>query len=421
MIVSIYGGFGLGNFGNEATLQATLSSLRRLLPEVEFTCICSGPEETEATHQIATRPINKAVIEGWRPENRILMVLRSILIGLPSQIYQWVEAFLFLRRTDVLLVPGTGLLTDAFGLRSWGPYSLFKWAATAKLRGCKVAYISVGAGPIYTRAGKWLTKGALSLADFRSYRDYETRNYLSSIFPRAAGDKVYPDLAFSLADDGKTTDKAPERRRPIVGVGLMLYHERLSEDTGRHSTYTAYLDQLALFVEWLLARGYDISLLIGELSDRSVVAEFKALLKDRLPDYDEGRIRDGAAESAGALVSQLAETYAVVATRFHNILLALVQNKPVISISFHQKCTSLMEDMGLRDYCQEIKQLSGNKLIEQFCRLEREADSLRQMIRDEVEDRRGALDEQYRLILRVIFGQTIAEDAGQVPSVAAQV
>jgi polysaccharide pyruvyl transferase WcaK-like protein len=181
------------------------------------------------------------------------------------------------------------------------------------------------------------------------------------------------------------------------------------------------LEQLVLFVQWLLARDYDIRLLIGELSDRAVVAEFKALLKDRLPAYDEGRIIDGAVGSVEDLLTQLAETDAVVATRFHNILLAMVLNKPVISISFHQKCTSLMQDMGLQDYCQDIKQLSAEKLIKQFCQLTKNADSLKQMISEKVADRRDALDEQYRLIFKDLFGQTIAEDTSRAPSVAAPV
>jgi polysaccharide pyruvyl transferase WcaK-like protein len=71
----------------------------------------------------------------------------------------------------MLVVPGTGLLTDAYGLLSWGPYNMFKWSLAAKLRCCKLVFVSVGAGPIYSALGRWLVKSALSLADFRSYRD----------------------------------------------------------------------------------------------------------------------------------------------------------------------------------------------------------------------------------------------------------
>lgn len=406
MNISFYGGFGLGNFGNEATLQAALDSFHRLVPDAEVNCICSNPEIAAAIHKIATTPMLDAVITGWRSKNRILTVLRALAIGVPSELYRWIEAFRTLRGTDLFIVPGTGLLTDAFGVQGWGPYSLFKWSAVAKLRGCKIAFISVGAGPLYTRTGRWFVKRALSFADFRSYRDLETRNYLCSIDAKVAADRVYPDLAFSLPGRSHRPSTMIAGRRLIVGLGLMLYHRKLSNDVGTKPTYLTYLEQLTLLVQWLLAQGYDIRLLIGELSDESVVAEFKALLKEKLANYSDERIVDGHVESVEDLLTQLSETDAVVATRFHNILLAFVLNKPVISISFHQKCSSLVKDMGLGEYCQEIKHLDGKRLIEQFKKLEKNAESLRQIISNKVEERRHALDEQYRLLFMELGGQS---------------
>jgi polysaccharide pyruvyl transferase WcaK-like protein len=327
-------------------------------------------------------------------------VLRSLVIGVPSELFRWLQALIALKRTDVLIIPGTGLLTDAFGLSVWGPYSLFKWSLLAKMRGCKLLFVSVGAGPIYSRAGRWLVTCALALADFRSYRDQATKDYLSSIGAAMPSDRVYPDLAFSIAEEIAPRCAIPRRGRPLVGLGLMLYHGRLSSDKSPESTYAAYLEQLVAFVKWLVARDYDIRLLAGELGDRVVITALKALLKDRLGAYDEDRIIDDPVLSVEGLLAQITETDAVVATRFHNVLLALVLNKPVISISFHQKCASLMQDMGLQEYCQDIWQLKADKLIEQFCQLEKNAGSLRHMIKQRVAGCRKDLDEQYRLIFK---------------------
>jgi polysaccharide pyruvyl transferase WcaK-like protein len=397
--VSFIGGFGLGNFGNEITLQAILYHLHRRFPSVEVSCICTHPEVTAANHNIKALPLTRTVVRIWKPNNRVASLLRSFCIGIPSELYRWLEALMQLKHTDVLIVPGTGLLTDAYGLRSWGPYSIFKWSMIAKMRGCKLLFISVGAGPLHSRIGRWLVKSALALADFRSYRDSETKDYLRSIGAGRASDRVYPDLAFSIVDEISPKLANPNHRRPVVGLGLMLYHGRLSSDQDRDSTYQIYLEQLGVLARWLLARDYDIRLLIGELSDTSVTAEFKALLRNRLEVYDEERIIDEPASSVGDLLAQLSETDAVVATRFHNVLLALALNKPVICVSFHQKCTSLMQNMGLQEYCQDIKHLSADKLIEQFCQLEEKRDSLKEMIREKVADCRKALDEQYNAIL----------------------
>jgi polysaccharide pyruvyl transferase WcaK-like protein len=63
-----------------------------------------------------------------------------------------------------------------------------------------------------------------------------------------------------------------------------------------------------------------------------------------------------------------------VATRFHNVLLALLCDKLVISISFHHKCESLM---GLLEYCLDINAFQADKLIEKFCKLETKLDIIK--------------------------------------------
>jgi len=118
--------------------------------------------------------------------------------------------------------------------------------------------------------------------------------------------------------------------------------------------------------------------------------------------YEEGRIIDEPVASVGHLLSQIAATDIVVATRFHNVLLALLLNKPVISISFHHKCASLMSGMGLSEYSQDINDLKADRLIEQFCHLEKNAGSLRPMIRQKAEGCRKALDDQYNLIFQAL-------------------
>jgi polysaccharide pyruvyl transferase WcaK-like protein len=405
--VTFFGNFGLdhsGNLGNEITFQAILYHLRRLLPNVEVRCICTDPTATANTHRIAALPISGLGIQVWRPASRLARALRSLVIGIPNELYRWPEVLRALKHTDVFIIPGTGLLTDAYGLRSWGPYNVFKWSLFAKIRGCKLLFVSIGAGPIDGRIGKWFVRSALALADFRSYRDSATKQYLTCIGGVTESDRVYPDLAFSIVDEIAPHRTIARRRRPVVGLGVMVYQGKLSSDKGCGSTYNAYLEQLVIFGKWLLERGYDIRLLIGDLSDRPVITQFKSLWKDRSGSYDAERILDHPVHCVEDLLAQLEETDVVVATRFHNALLALALNKPVISISFHQKCRSLMQDMDLGEYCQEIHQLDANRLIEQFCQVEKNAGSLKGMIREKVQERRKALDEQYKLI----FGDSLA-------------
>ena len=216
---------------------------------------------------------------------------------------------------------------------------------------------------------------------------------------RATGDRVYPDLAFSLpAALAMPREHAAQRRR-VVGLGLMLYAGKYSVANPSDETYRAYLESLGVFVRWLFDHDYDVRLLLGD-ADTEVIEEFKSLLRERLGDYDEGRVLYQPIDSVEQILSQLAATDVVVATRFHNVLLALLLNKPVIAISFHHKCSSLMNEMGLSEYCHDINQMDPDELIKQFLDLEKNGDDVKRAISQRVEESRKSLDEQYDLLFK---------------------
>jgi polysaccharide pyruvyl transferase WcaK-like protein len=226
--------------------------------------------------------------------------------------------------------------------------------------------------------------------------------YLRDIGFPTNSDRVYPDLVFSLPQAVVLDHGTKQGKRPVVGIGLMEYAGKYSVEKPSNTTYLGYLENLVLLVNWLLGHGYDIRLLIGDAYDQPLTAEFKSLLTTRLAVFDDTHILHAPATSAEQLLAQLAGTDIVVATRFHNILLALLLNKPVISISFHHKCASLMEEMGLSAYCQDINHMNADRLIEQFQDVERNAEKLKPVIRQKVEESRKALDEQYSLILKCV-------------------
>jgi polysaccharide pyruvyl transferase WcaK-like protein len=324
-----------------------------------------------------------------------------------------VKGFKTLWGTDALIIPGTGLLTDAFTFLDWGPYDMFRWSVTAKLCGCKLFFVSVGAGPVHTRMGRFLIKAALSLADFRSYRDTSTLQYLNGMGFHCSNDPVFPDLAFSLS---APSDHRAAAGRKVVGLGVMEYAGKYSREKRSRATYSPYMKSLAGFVKWLLEQGYDVRLLIGDLADTHVTREFRSLLKDSV-EYEDGRIIDEPAESVEDLLSQLAATDFVVATRFHNVLLSLLLNKPVIAISFHHKCSSLMNEMALSEYCEDINNFTSDRLIDQFCELQKNAAHIKWTIRRQVAACQDALDEQYRTIFMDLFPdrQHTTNPAAQIP------
>lgn len=396
--IFLFGHFGMHNWGNDSTIRAMVCNLRLFRPEAAVVCICTSPEAVTATEKIQTVPIRRNFNKFGTGETRLGKLLKRIFIGAPCELYRWFEAFKTLKGSEMLIIPGTGLLTDAYGLRGWGPYNMFKWSLMAKLRGAKLAFLSVGAGPLYSPLGKWLVKSALFMADFRSYRDDASMDWLKAIGFRTNGDRIYPDLVFSLPETAMPHNENSGGRRRVVGLGVMAYAGKYSVADPNDAIYQRYLENLAVFAQWLLGRDYDIRLLVGDVTDGPVTEEFKALLGKRLNCHDKDRIIDAPVASVEQILSQIAATDIVVATRFHNVLLALLLNKPVIAISFHHKCASLMSQMGLSEYSHDINDMHAGRLIEQFLDVEKKTEQLKPLIREKVEQSRKALDEQYNLV-----------------------
>ena len=398
LTVSFFGHFGSSNSGNESTLLAILSRLRSLSPESEFRCICTNPEAVAARDGIEAVPITTRVARIWDRDIPLVRRVPMAFVGVGAELWQYPRAFRKLKGTNMLIVPGTGLVTDAYGLSNWGPYNVFKWVLLAKLRRSRVLFVSIGAGPVDRVLGRVLVKAALSLADYRSYRDESSRDYLTGIGFRPKRDRVYPDLVFSLPDALLSRDHArSEGMRRVVGLGLMVYAGKYSAADPRLETYTAYLESLAVFATWLLEHDYDIRLLLGD-ADTIAIEEFRSVLRARLGSYDDKRVIEQPIASVQDVLAEVAATDVVVATRFHNVLLALLLNKPVIAISFHHKCSSLMRQMKLSEYCHEIHQMDADTLIAQFQKLEQNREAVERTIGQGVEEARAALDDQYDLL-----------------------
>jgi polysaccharide pyruvyl transferase WcaK-like protein len=406
--IAFFGLFGVGNLGNEITLQTILSHARKYFPDAEFKCICSDVTDTSLRYELPAFPISirfpqKSVKWYMRSTNPVIRLLRQLLIGIPRELLDWFRVFHILISVDTLIFPGTGYLTDAYNNALGWPYNVFKWCLIARLLRRKVLFVSVGAGPVYHSLSKWLIRSALSLAHYRSFRDASTLTCLRMIGFSTDNDPVYPDLVFNLDQVVLPSPHVYKRPRPVIGIGLMDDPGRYSVETPNNTTHLSYLQALGTLVHWLLIRNYDVRLLIGDVYDVPVTRRFTELLEHHGSIGTQGRLFNEPAASVDQLLSQVASTDLVVATRFHNVLLSLLLGKPVVGITFHHKGVSLMTQMGLAEYCLDMNTLDAQRLIQQFCKLENDAERVKFAIRQKTNEYRKALDQQYA----AIFGHDV--------------
>jgi len=399
--MALFGAFGVGNLGNECTFQALLHNIRTYVPDAEISCICPGPEATQSDYKISSSLIEELPFSPIK--NRALRLLRRIFASIPMELFRWIKAIARLKNADMLVMTGTGMLGD-FGISPLGlHYEILKWAVAAKLTRCKVIFLSVGAGPLRNALSRQFVKAALGCADYRSYRDDFSKNYLQSIHFDSDPDPVYPDLAFSYPTAGLPRNSTHSCNKAVIGVGLMTYFNRRSVSPEDETIYRGYLTKLGNFLTWLLERNYTVRLLIGDVTyDQRARQDLRTLLEERGFSYENGRIIDEPASSVEEVLSQIAATDLVVASRFHNVLLALMLGRPALAISYHEKVDALMEEAGLAGFCQDIESIDLEKLIGQFKALEEQSDHIREKLNQKAQACRIALDDQYKRIFCIL-------------------
>jgi polysaccharide pyruvyl transferase WcaK-like protein len=381
--IALFGLFGVGNLGNDASLFAMLRHLREVFPDATISSICGDPAKITEEYGIPAVSIYPARGNSRRrSNNRLLRLLYRLFIRLPAEVAVWWKTVAYLRKVDLMIIPGTGILDDMGLSSSAFAYGLFKWCVSAKLSGAKVLFVSIGAGPIVNRLSRLLMISAARIADYRSYRDKVSKDFMISVGFDAHNDRVYSDLVFSLptleAGDGAGPGAEPLR----IGVGVMAYRWWKNDQGSVDEIYRTYIEKLTKFVEWLLDQGYHVRLLIGEMADQRAVEDVLSRIPARLMVSAKARIVSEPIVSIEDVLRQVAETDIVIATRFHNVICALMLNKPVVSLGYAKKFDDLMSEMGLTQYCQHIERLNLEQLIEQFRELVFDYQRFRQMIRE---------------------------------------
>jgi polysaccharide pyruvyl transferase WcaK-like protein len=298
----------------------------------------------------------------------------------------------------MLIVPGTGIVTDhRCGPWFW-PYELFKCCALAGLCRVEVLFLSVGAGPVHHPLSRWMITRSLTLARYRSYRDEDSRRCLTALGFDAGRDAVYPDLVFGLDTRilSQSVGDAGDARSRVVGLGLKDYSgpEEGTDDAG----YRGYLEAMATFVSWLAERGYTVRLLIGDFQyDNRVRQDLLQLLAERNPRVERMPVLVEPVPTVGELLRQLTGTDFVISPRLHNLILALMLGKPVIALCDLPKVRALLADLQLSEYCLPIESLEVAAFTSSFLQLESDAVRLKSHIRERTDCYRHAVERQYEV------------------------
>jgi polysaccharide pyruvyl transferase WcaK-like protein len=278
------------------------------------------------------------------------------------------------------------MITDTHESSFGMPYQMFKWTVLSRLWRRRIAFVSAGAEGLSDRLQLFFLGSSLRLAHYRSYRDLLSKQRAVSLYSGASTDPIYPDLAFSLEMPLAAPAIRASSGAQTVAVGI--YAVESGPDAVK-----SYVQEIGMFVLWLLERGYQPRIVIGDAEyDEGIRMDLIAWLERKNVAH---KVLSEHASSFQELMAQLAQADFVVATRFHNVLLSLLQEKPVVSVSHMDKNDQLMAAMGLGAHCLPLVDIRHSDMVAKFKELERNSDQVRVAIGQKLASFRERLEEQY--------------------------
>jgi len=379
--IAIFGGYGSGNFGNDASFEALYEYLRAEWPEAELSAIASDP--SVVTERYGARAI--AILK--RPKG-IWRKIDTLLLRQPSTWSNWIACLRALKDYDVILSGGTGVFDDFRDTPLGWPSKLLRWCLAARIAGVKWVFVSVGAGPIVSPISRVMMRQAGGLAARRLYRDQDSYDFMRKLGVDGPQDAVIPDLAFLLPPAASA--ERPAGAPVTVGVGIMTYR-------GWHASkaaYEAYIDLHVRLIAWLFEQGYEVRPVIGQApTDLTAARDVEARLGRPLvtPKLE-------AMNSIHDAMAAIGETDIVIASRYHVQIAALKMGRPLISLGYGPKNDALMADVGLAEFCHDVENVAFEKLTQQISAMIAGRDGYAAQVRQKV----AAMKEELRAALRAI-------------------
>lgn len=441
MRVSLFGPFAPGNLGGAATQSAMIEAIRHRVRGADISIVSLSPTDSFERHGLRSHPIGRMAEGGWAhqvghsnaPTSTPSWLPRWAAKTLRGTVTEWRgarEAARYLDEIDLLLVSGGDQLDDSTGGPWHHPYSLALWTLLARIRRVPVAFVSVGAAPLHSRMSRLLVRLALSMASYRSFRDLPSRGYVKRTTGFFRNDPICPDLAFGLdhpsraqaatlskrrggeKDNGLPRefpgkDLEESSRRSLIAIGpLHLRGSSIWTVPGSRS-YAGYLEELVGAVEQLVKNGHGVSLFPGDIRQDEVAIHdmFRAIQKRLSPDLRH-LVSEAPVGSVEDLVDHLNSATCVVASRFHGVLLAQLQQKPVVSVSHQSKVSRLMRDSGMGQFSLDMASFTSAELVTAVENMVSEQHDISRRLGAYASLCRGLLDRQYHAVLA--FGSNAA-------------
>ncbi len=297
--VLLSGYYGFGNLGDEALLEVIVERLRRRFPTVQLDVLSATPAATARQHGVDSTPR-----WDWR-------AIRGAI-----------------RRADVVLSGGGGLLQSATSLRSLLYYAGILREAIRARR--KTMVFAQSVGPL-DRWGRLVVRYLCKGLDRATVRDERSRLLLAQLLPKTPVEQT-ADPVFLYETPNAEADLASEGLGPESGAYAVISVRTISAFREIPAMVARVVDRLA--------QRYEIRsafLPLGGAGDAAASTDVIRACASSPVLLPECPLPKAASILRGARV--------VVGMRLHSLILAARYGVPFLAIAYDPKVASLCDDL----------------------------------------------------------------------------
>lgn len=297
--VLLSGYYGFGNLGDEALLEVIAGRMRERFPAAQLEVLSATPQRTAAEHRVATAP-------RW----------------------DWREVRAAIRRADVVLSGGGGLLQDATSLRSLIYYAGILREAIRAQRKTMIFAQSIGPLDFW---GRLVVRRFCKGLDRATVRDAQSRRLLQRLVPKTTIQQTADPVFLYDVPEG-AVDLSSEGLGPESGAYAVVSVRRIATLRDASAILARAVDRLA---ERYGVRSAFLPL--GGAADAAVSTDVIRACKSSPVLLPESSLAKAA--------SILRSAHVVVGMRLHSLVLAARYAVPFLAIAYDPKVTALCDDL----------------------------------------------------------------------------
>ena len=174
------------------------------------------------------------------------------------------------------------------------------------------------------------------------------------------------------------------------------YYYRIHEEKQK-----SYICNLARFIDQLVKQELEIVLFNHHPTDLEVIGDIRNKLQ-KFSKTSAHKVTIIQNETVNDLINTISRADAIVATRFHGIVLPLSIGKPVLGICYYRKSRELLEEVGLGAFCVDINKFTDLELMDKFNALMEKFEPIKAELNLHHGHHLKLLDEQWNYISRSI-------------------